>query len=476
VSRVLAASRRTLDANVDFDAATYALGHDAEVLERRKAVLENGMIGWELRVEGHIDLPDAEPSRLGANDLDVDVRGDTWRQDVRLLQAKNETGGEAVADCSRENTSRVGRYVAPERSWLIHAQRQELLLVEPDEKLEPLDLLHVDPEAARQRIRAHGAAGPSLGLMANLGLRGCNDRALALPPLRVERTEGPWDGRRRPGQAKSPGVDPTDEALLTALRSGDERALGALLERHLPAVYRFGVKMCSDPEDAKDVAQETLLAAARGLREFRGASSLSTWLFAIARSFCIKKRRRRVGEPGELVSIDAEDARGMAAAGTAPDEVAGDREMGAALDAAIRDLEPMYREVLVLRDVDGLKADEVARVLGVSVDAVKSRLHRARIAVRARLAPLLNPSEVPVAPGCPDLIPFLSQYLEGDIGPDQCASMEQHVAECPRCRARCDSLRSTLALCRRSLKRGSVPPEVQEAVRQALREQVFSGP
>ena len=271
-------------------------------------------------------------------------------------------------------------------------------------------------------------------------------------------------------------MDQTDEALLTALQSGDEKALGMLLERHLPAVYRFGVKMCRDPEDAKDVAQETLLAAARGLRDFRGASSVSTWLFTIARSFCIKKRRRRVGEPGEHVSLDADDSPAITAAGAPPDEAAGDREMGVALDAAIRALEPMYREVLVLRDVEGLAAEEVARVLGLSVDAVKSRLHRARLAVRERLAPLLNPSEPPVATGCPDLVPVLSQYLEGDIGPDQCAAMERHVAQCPRCQARCNSLRSTLALCHRSVKAGSVPPEVQQAIRQALREQVLSAP
>ncbi len=271
-------------------------------------------------------------------------------------------------------------------------------------------------------------------------------------------------------------MDPADEALVKALQAGDEKALGALLEKHLPEVYRFGVKMCRDPEDAKDVAQETLLAAARGLREFRGASSISTWLFTIARSFCIKKRRKRVGEPTQQVSLDADDAGAMAAEGALPDDAAGDREMGAALDAAIGALEPTYREVLVLRDVEGLTAGEVARVLGVSVDAVKSRLHRARLAVRERLAPLLDPSEGPVSPGCPDLVPILSQYLEGDIGPDQCASMEKHVARCPRCQARCESLRSTLALCRRSAKAGSVPPDVQEAVRQALRERVLSGP
>lgn len=264
----------------------------------------------------------------------------------------------------------------------------------------------------------------------------------------------------------------TDDALLSAFRSGDRKALETLLERHAPAVHRFGAKMCRDPEDAKDVVQDTLLAAARGLREFRGGAALSTWLFTIARSFCIKKRRRRVGAPDEHHSLDELDegrAGAPAAHEALPDEAAGNREIGAALDAAIGELEPMYREVLLLRDVEGLTAPEVGQVLGIGVDAVKSRLHRARVAVRDQLAPLLTPSEPPSPAGCPDLVPVLSRYLEGDIGPEQCAAMERHVAQCPRCKARCDSLRSTLALCRRSAQSGTVPPEVQVAVRNALR-------
>jgi len=265
-------------------------------------------------------------------------------------------------------------------------------------------------------------------------------------------------------------MDPTDDALLAAFRSGDKRALESLLQRHAPSVYRFGTKMCRDPEDAKDVMQETLLAAACGLHEFRGGAAVSTWLFTIARSFCIKKRRRRVGAPTEHLSLEEGEAKMVAAAEASPDEAATHHEIGTALDAAIAALEPMYREVLLLRDVEGLTALEVAGVLGVSVDAVKSRLHRARLSVRQRLAPILIPSVPEALDGCPDLVPVLSQYLEGDIGPSECAAMEKHVASCPRCKARCDSLRSTLALCRRSAEAGTVPAEVQEAVRQALRE------
>jgi RNA polymerase sigma-70 factor (ECF subfamily) len=263
-------------------------------------------------------------------------------------------------------------------------------------------------------------------------------------------------------------MEATDEALLEAIDAGDDRALGTLLERYAPAVYRFGARMCRDPEDARDVMQETLLAAARGVRSFRGGASLSTWLFTIARSFCIKKRRKR-DALGDTKSLESEHVATIAAPTLGPDEAAAEREIAHALDEAIAALEPMYREVLVLRDVEGLTAPEVASVLEISVDAVKSRLHRARLAVRDRIAPLLAPAEPVTAAGCPDLLPVLSQYLEGDIGADQCATMETHVAACPRCQARCDSLRSTLALCRRSAQSGVVPPEVQKAVREALK-------
>ncbi len=265
-------------------------------------------------------------------------------------------------------------------------------------------------------------------------------------------------------------MEPTDEVLLHALAAGDESALPTLLERYAPAVQRFGAKMCRDPEDAKDVVQDTLFAAARSMRDYRGGASLSTWLFAIARSFCIKKRRARAGAPTEVLPLDSTPARAVAASGVSPDEAAGNREIGAALDAAIEALDPMYREVLLLRDVEGLTAPEVAAVVGIGVDAVKSRLHRARMAVRDRLAPLLSPPGEDPSHGCPDVVLTLSQYLEGDIGPDHCAEMERHLAACPRCDARCGTLRRTLALCRRSAEKGTVTPELQAEIRAALRQ------
>ncbi|HSB61649.1 MAG TPA: sigma-70 family RNA polymerase sigma factor, partial [Vicinamibacteria bacterium] len=211
-------------------------------------------------------------------------------------------------------------------------------------------------------------------------------------------------------------------------------------------------------------------------------SSVSTWLYTIARNFCIKKRRRRAGAP-ETLSLDtgaAEAAQNVADAVRGPDALLQDKEIASALDGAISALEPVHREVLLLRDVEGLPASEVAEITGLSVPAVKSRLHRARARVRERLAPLFAPAAVaPPAPaparpaaapsaGCPDVVGLLSRRLEGEIGPDACAELERHVAGCPRCGTLCDSLRETLRLCGATAL-PVVPEALQESIREGIR-------
>jgi RNA polymerase sigma-70 factor (ECF subfamily) len=268
--------------------------------------------------------------------------------------------------------------------------------------------------------------------------------------------------------------DRADTQLLEAARRGDARALEALLQRHEAQVYRFGMRMCRDPEDARDVLQDTLFAMARGVRDFRGASSISTWLFSIARSFCIKKRRRSkfAPEPERSLETVAEvESAQLADPGRGPDEVLAGKEVQRALEEAIGALDPMYREVLLLRDVEGLSASEVAEVLGVSVQAAKSRLHRARLSVRAHVAPHLGivPEPGAAPPGtCPEVLLLFSQYLEDEISADVCAEMERHLQDCGRCRRACESLKRTLALCRTSPS-VPVPSAVQDSVRVAVR-------
>jgi RNA polymerase sigma-70 factor (ECF subfamily) len=266
----------------------------------------------------------------------------------------------------------------------------------------------------------------------------------------------------------------SDERLLAAARTGDRKALETLLERHQGEVYRFGMKMCRDPEDAKDVLQDTLLAMARGVRDFRGASSLSTWLYTIARSFCLKKHRRSKFAPEPERSLDTDagsEASQVAASAHEPDEALAGKEVESALARAIAGLDPLYREVLLLRDVEGLTAPEVAEVLGVSTQAVKSRLHRARIEVRDRVAPLLGIEPAPAGTQgpCPDVLTMFSQHLEDEISAARCAEMERHLEGCARCRGTCDSLKRTLALCKTAGATIAVPPSVQASVKTALR-------
>jgi RNA polymerase sigma-70 factor (ECF subfamily) len=236
-------------------------------------------------------------------------------------------------------------------------------------------------------------------------------------------------------------------------------------------VLRFGLKMCGDPEDAKDVLQETLLAASRGVQSFRGDAAFSTWLYTIARSFCLKQRRRSKFAPSDdaLVSDDgAHETRAIEDPAHTPEQAASQRELGTALEDAIGALNAPYRDVLLLRDVEGLSAPEVADVLGTSVDAVKSRLHRARLFVRQRLEPLIGTPPDPATTTCPDVLQTLSEHEEGDISAEVCADMERHLDGCPHCRGACETLKRTLALCR-TAPAAEVPEDVQQAVRAALR-------
>lgn len=265
-------------------------------------------------------------------------------------------------------------------------------------------------------------------------------------------------------------VEVSVESLVEAARAGDRVALEKLLENEQSRIYRYSMKMCRHPEDAADVLQETLLTMARTLKDFRGESSLSTWLYTIARSYCGRKRRRSKFAPEREDSLESEarpEVLGLADPANGPEEEASGREVRIALDRAIGSLEPMYREVLMLRDVEGLSAKEVGEVLALTVPAVKSRLHRARSVVRDQMAAFFNPeAELPGA-DCPDIAASLSRHLEGELNPDACAQMERHIETCGGCKATCDSLKETLRLCRAS-PTPAVPAAIATSVRIAI--------
>lgn len=171
--------------------------------------------------------------------------------------------------------------------------------------------------------------------------------------------------------------------LVERARAGDDHALDALLVAIEPVVQRFGRRLCRQDDDADDVKQDTLLALAQHLGDFEARSSLTSWVFALARSACVRRRRGLKNRP-HASTDDLPDA--IDAAPTPEDRLAL-REDTLALSRAVAALPRVHQEVLFLRDLEGRPAAEAAEALGITLDALKSRLHRAREALREELGP-----------------------------------------------------------------------------------------
>jgi RNA polymerase sigma-70 factor, ECF subfamily len=278
----------------------------------------------------------------------------------------------------------------------------------------------------------------------------------AAAPARVARALAPVTASRR-AEAK----------LITAARRGDAKALTQVVELAAGPASRFSRAFCRDPHDAEDLAQDVLATLLRSLDSFRGDSSLSTWTYIVAKRACSRLRQRSARQ----APLAADDARlvHLADPAAGPQRRLERRQLGEALERAIAALPVAQREVLVLRDVEGLPASEVGEVLGLGERAVKSRLHRARLALRAQLAPFVGAADAPPpAASCPDTAHMLSRYVEGELNPAVCARMEEHVRACPSCGDACHSLREVLGACRAYGER-PLTADVRKAVKQAVK-------
>jgi RNA polymerase sigma-70 factor (ECF subfamily) len=182
-----------------------------------------------------------------------------------------------------------------------------------------------------------------------------------------------------------------DEATLVAqVREGDTRAFGELVRRYEGKFFRLAQHITQNREDAEDVLQETFMKAYEHLDQFKGDSKFYTWIVRIAVNQSLMKLRRR--KTDKSVSIDetidtGEDnvTREIAAWDENPEQQFSREELGGILDEAIESLEPLYRSVFVLRDIEELSTEETAEALSLSVPAVKSRLLRARLQLREKL-------------------------------------------------------------------------------------------
>lgn len=170
----------------------------------------------------------------------------------------------------------------------------------------------------------------------------------------------------------------TQTVLLSAAQRGDPAALEALLAAHREVVFRYGLRYCRTTEDAEDAVQETLWAAARSIGKFRRTAAVTTWLFAIVRNTCHRFLRQHRGEQ-DLADV----LPTLASPHDLVEDQVSTRQVEAILAAAISKLDADHREVILLRDVEGFTAPEAAVRLSISVRALKSRLHRARLELRA---------------------------------------------------------------------------------------------
>jgi RNA polymerase sigma-70 factor (ECF subfamily) len=170
-------------------------------------------------------------------------------------------------------------------------------------------------------------------------------------------------------------------------------AFDKLYREHVDLVYRYAHRLCGEVESAKDLVQETFLNAYRGLKDFRGDSQASTWLYTIASRACLRMRRKRKGAPERELSLEefvptseGEFRLQIPVDGLTPEQALENKELREALEQAINKLPKKYRMALVLRDMEGLSAGETGAIMGLSGRAVKSRLHRARLFVRRELS------------------------------------------------------------------------------------------
>lgn len=179
--------------------------------------------------------------------------------------------------------------------------------------------------------------------------------------------------------------------LVRAAKVGDLEAFSELVRRYDRNVFRIAQHITHNEEDAQDVVQDAFLKAYQNLGQFQEQSKFYTWLVRIAVNEALMRLRKR--RNGRIVSLDEEVET---AEGTMPREVAdwspnpeqlyGQSELGDILRKTIQGLPPGFRTVFVLRDVEGLSTEETAEMMGLSVPAVKSRLLRARLQLRERLA------------------------------------------------------------------------------------------
>ena len=182
-------------------------------------------------------------------------------------------------------------------------------------------------------------------------------------------------------------MDRTAETeLARALLAGEADAFERFVEHFRSKVFHYSWLMCGRPEDAEEVAQETLLKVFENFEQLREPERVRPWVFRIAKNACLMQRRRSVFAPAHELSIDElPPASELPDDGPQPELALLDSELRAVVDRAVAELPPTYRAVVLLRDLEELSTEDTAQILDLGTDVVKTRLHRGRVAMRQKL-------------------------------------------------------------------------------------------
>jgi len=195
-----------------------------------------------------------------------------------------------------------------------------------------------------------------------------------------------------PKRANHKKIKDKDFELIRAINSGQYDRFPDLVKRYEQKLYNFSLRMCRDPADAEDTVQETFLNVFKYLKDFRYESKFKNWLYRIAASTCIKRRRKSKFAPERELSLDAfynqeesESPNQVPNWALMPLDRMLNNELLDQINQAVFSLPEKYRLVIVLRDIEGFSTAETSQILNVSPANVKVRLHRARLFLRDKL-------------------------------------------------------------------------------------------
>lgn len=199
------------------------------------------------------------------------------------------------------------------------------------------------------------------------------------------------------------GIRPEEATILLELKAGSEEAFASLIAQYHQPIYSLVARTMRNPSDAPDLTQEIFLKVFRGIRNFKGDSSLRTWIYRIAIHEASNQHRwwrrhceREVALDSEVTSSDGEGLSLMdtlACNTQSPFDAAAQSELRLRVEAELREVPEPFRTTVVLRDIEGFAYEEIAEILNVQLGTVKSRLMRGRAHLKVRLAPFMREQE-----------------------------------------------------------------------------------